>query len=116
MSHIENPAKAIHGNAAFPELPDEHVDADAVGRDVARDDEVLRALAPVLLPEPAQVTRINVDIENGVDAVVEGGLRHRIPSVRPRTVDYDPLSDKILRFPHPHDDFCKRLFELGERV
>src|SRR5437879_954777 len=89
MSDINDPAEAIHRHVPFPELPDEDVDPDAVRRDVARDDEVLRALAAVLLPEPAQVTRIDVDVENGVDTRVEGRFRDRIPPVRPRPVDHD---------------------------
>src|SRR6267143_1234696 len=116
MSDVDDPTEAIHRHAPFPEFPDEDVDPDAVRRDVARDDEVLWALAAVLLPEPPQVTRIDVDVENGVDTRVEGRFRDRIPPVRPRPVDHDPLSEGILLAPHPHDDLCERLLEFGELV
>src|SRR2546428_9790573 len=112
MSDIDDAAEAIDRHAPFPELPDENVDPDAVRRDVAGDDEVLRALAPVLLSEPPQVTRIDVDIENGVDTRVERGFRDGIPSVRAGPVDYDPFSEGILLAPHPDDDLRERLLEL----
>src|SRR5438445_6011360 len=116
MSDIDDPAEAIDPPAPVPGLPDEGGGPDAVRRDVARDDEVLRALAAVLLPEPPQVTRIDVDVENGVDSGVEGRLRDGIPPVRPRPVYYDPFSEGILLAPHPDDDLCERLLELGELV
>src|SRR3989442_8688817 len=116
MSDIDDPAEAIHRHAPLPELPDEDVDSEAVRRDVARDDEVLRALAAVLLPEPPQVTRIDVDVENGVDTRVERRLRDGMPPVRPRPVDHDPFSEGILLAPHPDDDLRERLLELGELV
>src|SRR5205809_4570243 len=116
MSDVENPAEAIDRHAPFPEFPDEHVDSDAVRGDVARDHEVLRALAAELLPEPPQVTRIHVDVENGVDAMVVRRFRDVIPTVRPRAVDHDPLSEWILLAAHPYDDFRERFLEFGEPV
>ena len=86
MSHIENPTERVDRDAPLPEFADEYVDADAVRSDVAGDDEALRTLSAVLLPEPAQVPPINVDVENGVDAVVERRLRDRIASVRARAI------------------------------
>src|SRR5438445_3890153 len=114
MSDVEDPAKAVDRHAPLPELPDEHIDPDTVRGDMARDDEVLRALTAVLFPEPAQVPRIDVDVENGVDAVVERRLRDGVPPVRARPVDNDPLSEGILLAPHPHDDYREGLRELGE--
>src|SRR2546426_2913171 len=114
MSHVEDPAERVDGDAPLPKLPDEHVDADAVRGDVARDDEVLGASPAVLLPKPAQVTRIDVDIENGVDAVVEGRLRDRIPAVRARPVNHDPFSESVPLVAHPDNDFSEGLLEFRQ--
>src|SRR2546428_12720517 len=116
MSDINDSAKATHRHAPFRELPDEDVDPEAVRGDVARNDEVLRPLAAVLLSKPPQVPRIDVDIENGVDARIERRLRDGIPAIRPGAVDHDPFSERILLAAHPDDDFRERLLELGELV
>src|SRR5206468_1162644 len=89
---------------ARAELADERVDADAVRSHVPRDHEVLRTLAPEELPQPPEGPRINVDIENRVDAVLEGRSGDREPSVRPRAVVDRPFSERTADLPHADRD------------
>ena len=79
------------------------------------DHEVPRALAAVGLPQPTEGPRIDVDVENRVDSVIERRAGDGDASVRPGAVVDGPFSERMVRCPHADHDVCQGRPELRHR-
>src|SRR5437899_12895105 len=113
---MANPPVRADAHPARPQLADERVDADTVRGEVSGDHEVLRALTAIELPQATEGPRIDVDVENRVDAVFVRRPGDRNAAVRARAMMDGPFPERIVDFPHAQHTPRSRCLNLGDRV